>query len=185
MPFMALYRFFKKKPLLLLCSVLLVTAVLAWFGSKIKLEEDISKFIPSDEKTKQTTEALRSLKFNDKIILNFSGKNDQDVDAAALMSCADWIRDTLQSTEKKYISDLQIKVQEETMSASYDIFYEHLPVFLDNNDFDRLFRIIRPDSIDAILRSDYRTLLSPSGMVMGKFIKRDPLSITGIALKKV
>jgi 1-acyl-sn-glycerol-3-phosphate acyltransferase len=185
MPFLALYRFFKKKPLLLFCLVVLTTVALGWFGSRIKLEEDISKFIPSDERTKKTSEALRSLKFNDKIILNFSGNSDQSVDPADLMSCADWIGDTLQSTEKNYISDLQIRVQEEVMSASYDIFYDHLPVFLDDSDFDRLSKIIHHDSINALVRSDYRTLLSPSGMVMGKFIRRDPLSITGIALRKV
>jgi 1-acyl-sn-glycerol-3-phosphate acyltransferase len=45
--------------------------------------------------------------------------------------------------------------------------------------------LVQKDSITATLKKDYDVLLSPSGMVLGKYIQRDPLNFTPIALKKL
>ena len=71
------------------------------------------------------------------------------------------------------------------MSIVYDIFYNNLPFFLTDKDYLRIANLITPDSIQYTLRKDYEALLSPSGMVLGKFIKRDPLNIVPLAIKKM
>jgi predicted exporter len=45
--------------------------------------------------------------------------------------------------------------------------------------------LTQPDSIKATLKKDYEALLSPSGIVLSKYIVRDPLNIVPLAFKKL
>ena len=71
------------------------------------------------------------------------------------------------------------------MQQVYDLFYRNFPLFLEEKDYLKISNLTLKDSIDATIERDYATLLSPSGVVLGKFIQRDPLNFTPIALKKL
>ncbi len=178
------YNFFQKRKIVFTVLVLLCCACLGFLASKIKLEEDITRFVPSDKNSASINSILENLRSKDKLIVHFSVKNADTIDELIEAS------DSLHSQLLKILSpadytDITFKISDDRMQQVYDLFYHNLPLFLEESDYERISRLIMADSISATLKKDYDVLLSPSGMVLGKYIQRDPLNFTPIALKKL
>src|SRR5688572_15935978 len=112
-----LYNFFQKNRTLLLLLVIVGFAVTTFFSTRIRLEEDITKFIPKDEKTAEINFTLQNLKIKDKFIINIFHKDSSSSDSEELMTCADLLADTLRKAHADYIKDLQYKVSDDLMST--------------------------------------------------------------------
>jgi len=183
----SLYRFFRKHRLLFLLGVLGVMAFSGYFGSRIKLEEDITRFIPKDPKIDKINFVLQNLKIKDKLIINiFASDSTAAADPTTLMASADSVHAAIQKVlGKEYIRDFTYRVSDDLMLQVYQTFYENLPLFLEEKDYAKIGQMLSADSLDRILKADYRTLLSPSSVVFSRFIRRDPLSLTPLALKKM
>jgi 1-acyl-sn-glycerol-3-phosphate acyltransferase len=180
-----LYTFFQKHKLLLFAITILLTAVFVYFSAKLRLEEDITRFIPKDKKTDEINFTLQNLKIRDKLVINIFYADSSISDPGMLIECADRLADTLTETNNGFIKEMTYKVSDDLLMQTYSTFYNHLPVFLEEGDYARLEASLNPDSIKNTLKADYRNLLSPSGVMLGKFIRRDPLNFTPLALKKV
>lgn len=177
------YLFFSKRKLIFTFLVIGLCGLLGYYASKIKLEEDITRFVPRDKNTASINSILENLKSKDKLVIHLtSGSGDN---TEKLIETADSVFSALQTLPKESYTDITYKISDNTMQSVYDIFYNNLPFFLSDKDYSRISNLISADSIQYTLRKDYETLLSPSGMVLGKFIKRDPLNIVPLALKKM
>ncbi len=180
-----IYHFFQKRKLFLFTLVSGLITLFAYFGLKVNVEEDITKFIPRDKKTDEINLTLRNLKIRDKLIIHFYYADSTKEDPADLMLAADQLADTLLKSQAGFIKEMTYKVSDDLMMQTYETFYQHLPIFLEEKDYTRISSLLSSDSVRATLNSDYKTLMSPSGLILGKFIKRDPLNLTPLALKKV
>lgn len=180
-----LYHFFQRRKGLLITLVLLLFAAFTFFSTKLRMEEDITKFLPKDKKVDEVNFVLQNLKMKDKLVINLYYADSTTSDPTDLMGCADKLVDTLLLADKEYIRELNYKVSDELMMQTYNTFYKHLPIFLEEKDYIKIGNILAPDSVKQTLKTDYKTLLSPSGMVLGRFIRRDPLNLTPLALKKL
>lgn len=180
-----LYTFFQRHKLILAALVILLFCMFGYFSQKIRLEEDITRFIPKDKKTDAVNFILKNLKIKDKLVISIHHADTSTTDPGDLMACADQLADTLRETHADYIRDLNYKVSDELMMQTYGTFYANLPIFLEEADYKRIGDMLDEDSLKATLKADYKTLLSPSGIVLGRYIRRDPLNFTPLALKKI
>ncbi len=181
-----IYRYFQRNRKVLWLLVVSVVLFTVWFASKIQLEEDINKFIPKDKRVDEINFVLQNLKIKDKLVITISNTNTINAETAEMMLCADAIADSLTAGNYNHlIKDFTYKVSDDLMQRVYSVFYEHLPIFLEEKDYIRINGFLQSDSLKEILKNDYKTLLSPSGIVLGKFIRKDPLSLTSLALKKM
>ena len=55
---------------------------------------------------------------------------------------------------------------------------DHLPLFLNDEDYAYLERRLAPDSLKSMVESQYKTMLTPAGMVAQQFIRKDPFGLT-------
>ncbi|MCF6185796.1 MAG: MMPL family transporter, partial [Bacteroidales bacterium] len=148
--------------------------------------EDISEMIPVDRELQRFNFANKHIKINDKIIINLSLKNNTaDAKPEVLESFADSLEIILTKNFSGYIAEIQNSFGNQVMNELYNIFYENLPVFLSEKDYLKIDTLLSKNGIDKTLAADFRTLISPASMVTKKFIKKDPLSITPLALKKL
>ncbi len=178
------YTFFQKRKIVFTVLVLVICGVLGFLASKIKLEEDITRFVPSDKNSVSINSILENLKSKDKLIVHFSSANETNIDQ--LIEASDSLHArVLQKLGPDDYSDITFKISDDRMQQVYDLFYHNLPLFLEESDYTRLSNAIQKDSISTTLKKDYDALLSPTGMVLGKYIQRDPLNFTPIALKKL
>lgn len=182
-PFLV-YTFFSKRKAIFFAFVIAVCALLGYYASKIKLEEDITRFVPRDKNTAVINNIVQALKSKDKIVLHLYSDAAENIDK--LGEKAGVLHDSIVAavpTSEYYA--FTYKVSENAMQSVYDIFYNNLPVFLDKQDFSRIEGMLSSDSIEYALQRDYNALLSPTGVVLSKYIRKDPLNLVPIALKKI
>ncbi|MFO0322093.1 MAG: MMPL family transporter, partial [Bacteroidota bacterium] len=182
--FYSLYSFFQKRKSLFVLLILVVCGILGFYASKIKLEEDITRFVPQDKNSKAINSILDNLKSKDKLVVHFTASNPNLIDS--LIQKSDDFYNSLVSTLKRSdYQDIIYKISDDRMAQIYELFYQNLPFFLEEQDYAQISNLILKDSINETLKKNYHVLLSPSGMVLGKYITRDPLNLTPIALKKL
>lgn len=181
--FYAIHLFVNRRKSL---SVLLAVAMLFLFGffaSRIKFEEDITKLIPTNDKSDVTAKVLKQLNFADKITVIF--KLDKNGTEEDLKEMATAFSDSVAISCKPYLTGIQGKIDEENIQETIDFVYGNLPLFLENKDYAVIQNKLQKDSIAATVQGNYKSIISPSGFITKDFILEDPLGISFIALKKL
>lgn len=179
-----LYLFFSKRKLFFTIIVFALCGLLGFYASKIQLDEDITRFVPQDKNTAGINAILQNLKSKDKLVIHLQSENPDKIDK--LVEKADLIHDSIiKRVPKSDYLNLTYKVSDNLMQNVYGIFYENLPFFLTDDDYKRISGLTQRDSILETIRKDYEALLSPSGLVLSKYIQRDPLNIVPLALKRL
>ncbi|WP_373056283.1 MMPL family transporter [Zunongwangia sp. H14] len=182
--FLKIYSLLKQQKLVSFSVLIILAAVLSFFASKIKFEEDISQLIPSGEDHQVLRRVLEETKFSDKIIVTISASSEK-TNPDRLTRYAEEFIDSLQEELPEYIEEIEGELPEEGVLEVYDFVYNHLPLFLNSEDYQEIQARITEDSIARYLRKDYRNLIAPTGLVTKEFIFKDPLSVTNLGLTKL
>ncbi|MCJ8154431.1 MMPL family transporter [Chryseobacterium sp. SSA4.19] len=153
-----------------------------FFASKINFEEDINQIIPKNEKSDLTAKVLKQLNFSDKIIVIIENKSTEN--SFQLSETADAFLKKIQPLQQ-YIGSVQGKVNDNEISETFDFVNQNLPLFLDERDYKEIDRKLQKDSIAKQVENNYIALSSPTSLVTKEFIKKDPLGITFLGIKKL
>lgn len=180
--FIFLYYLISRNKILSVFTALGIAALCLFFASKINFEEDINQIIPKNEKSDLTAKVLKQLNFSDKIIVIIENKSHED--SFQLSETADIF---LQKVEplQKYIGSIQGKVNDHEISETFDFVTRNLPLFLNENDYKEIERKLQKDSIARKVEDNYISLVSPTSLVTKEFIKKDPLGLTFLGIKKL
>ncbi|WP_250255772.1 MMPL family transporter [Chryseobacterium sp. Marseille-Q3244] len=180
--FIFLYYLISRNKILSVFTALGIALLCLFFASKINFEEDINQIIPKNEKSDLTAKVLKQLNFSDKIIVIIENKSGED--SFQLSETADTF---LQKTEtlQKYIASIQGKVNDNEISETFDFVNQNLPLFLNQNDYQEIERKLQKDSIAKQVEDNYISLVSPTSLVTKEFIKKDPLGLTFLGIKKL
>ncbi len=181
--FFKAHKFLSKNRWASLFGMLVLFAGLVFLVTKIHFEEDITKLIPVNSENKDMGKVLKSVNFTDKIIVNI--RRSDAVETEDLIQYANEFADSLLSQSGEYVKYLRGKINEDDLLKTMDFVYDNLPLFLDDEDYKTIANRIEADSINAITEANYRTLLSPSGIVSREVILKDPLGLSFIGLKKL
>jgi uncharacterized protein len=180
--FIKLYYLISKNKVISVVVALFMLLVLAYFSSKISFEEDITRIIPKSDRSDVTAKVLQQLNFSDKITVIFEKDKEGSVDDLTEMATV--FLDSLHSCDQ-YINEVQGQVDSENIQETFDFVYNNLPLFLDDSDYKLINQRLAKDSISNKVESNYRTLISPTGIIARDFILNDPLGISFIGLKKL
>ncbi len=184
--FLAIYSFFEYRKAVLFGvfgGVLLLLIVLA---SKIELSENVFEMLPQEKNSEQLTSFMKNSKFSDRMLVIISQKDTTaEADADQLISLADSLADKISSNLNQYISLLNYKTDDSSISKVLTVFDEHLPIFLDESDYQQLDSTITESGIKNKVEYNYQALLSPSGIGLKKYILNDPLGINFLTYKKL
>lgn len=180
--FIAIYRFVERKKILAVTIAVAVLCVFGFFASQIQFEEDITRIIPKSEKSDVTAKVLQQINFSDKITViiekDKEGAEDDLVEAATAF---------LEKTTSldQYIKEIQGKVDDENIQQTVEFVYDNLPLFLEESDYRLIEKKLNNDSIVVQVEKNYKTLISPTGIVAKNFILNDPLGLSFMGLKKL
>ncbi|RMZ60531.1 glycerol acyltransferase [Chryseobacterium nematophagum] len=180
--FIFLYYLISKNKIMSILIGLITMTLCGYFSSKINFEEDITQIIPKNEKSDLTTRVLKQLNFSDKIIViieNKSGKDNYE-----LSETADLFLEKIKPLHS-YIHSIQGKINEEEISETFNFVNKNIPLFLNKNDYIEIEKRIHHDSITKQIEKNYVSLISPTSLVTKDFIKKDPLGITFLGIKKL
>ncbi|REC71079.1 glycerol acyltransferase [Epilithonimonas hispanica] len=180
--FIYLYYLISKNRLISIATALGILVICGFFASKINFEEDINQIIPKNDKSDLTAKVLKQLNFSDKIIVIIENKSKDD--NFQLSETADTFLNKIEPL-KQYIGSVQGKVNDNEISETFDFVNQNLPLFLDESDYKEIDRKLNKDSIAKQIESNYVSLVSPTSLVTKEFIKKDPLGITFLGIKKL
>ncbi|TYR37725.1 MMPL family transporter [Sphingobacterium phlebotomi] len=177
-----IYVWVKRNRLLAAIVALSFLAGCGLLASKLRFEEDITQIIPKNERTDEFSKVLKQLNFADKITVLIE-KEDRTT-TRVLTAVATAFVDSI-ATDSSYIRGITGRIEQEEMEDTYDFVYQNLPLFLDKRDYRTLADRLQPDSISERMSQNYRTLISPTGLIMRRFIQKDPLGLAVLGLQKM
>lgn len=148
-------------------------------ASKIHLEENITSFFPSGNSS-HMAEVYSNLKVSDKILIMFSssdGSIDLDNEDSLFAAAARFgeLVEAAGVPAGKYLDC----VSGDDISGMLDFVGEHLPVLMEDSDYESLARLDNPAVVDSAIRNVYLNLISPAGFAVKDVLMSDPLSIGG------
>src|SRR5690606_26732204 len=181
--FYNIHAYIATRKMLGLGALLLVVFSLGFLASKIEFEEDITKLIPINESNSDAQKVLKSVNFADKIIVNIKRESAGSIND--LTQYASQFIDSIHNTSSNYFTKIQGKIEDEEILNTLYFVYSNLLHFLEPSDYNTIKNKLQKDSIEAITKANYKTLISPSGMVAKETILRDPLGVSFLALKKL
>ncbi len=184
--FNGLYEIFRKFKITFIFLILVIFGSSAWLVTKIRFEEDITRMLPSDENIQKISMVSQNINFMDKLIINIA-LNDSNLssDPQKLIEFADQLNNKLTKYQPDLIKDINYQVSEKIMYDVYDVFFDNLPVFLEEKDYKKIDSLIKQSSVENSVKNNFKTLISPASMVMKRFIMKDPLHFTPIILEKL
>lgn len=177
--FVKIYNFFRRHRPVFWVSMFSSFAIFLFMASKIHLEENITSFFPSGNSS-HMAEVYSNLKVSDKILIMFSS-SDGSIDLNkddSLFSAAARFGELVEAAgvpEGKYLDC----VSGDDISGMLDFVGEHLPVLMEDSDYESLARLDNPEVVDSAIRNVYLNLISPAGFAVKDVLMSDPLSIGG------
>ncbi len=181
--FIHIYNTFRKRKILGVGLLVALFLLLGFIASKLQFEEDISKLIPSSEKSNITSKVLEHVNFADKIIVYLETNKENNEDN--LTQYASEFIDSLKACCSPYIKEIQGIIEDEEISETLDFIYQNIPLFLDENDYKIITNRIEKGSIKQLTQANYKTLISPTGIIAKETILKDPLGLSFLGLKKL
>ncbi|RFM36335.1 trifunctional MMPL family transporter/lysophospholipid acyltransferase/class I SAM-dependent methyltransferase [Chitinophaga silvisoli] len=184
--FVGIYNFFDRHKAwcwaCMLFSFVLVGAG-AW---QIRLEEDITRILPQDKTLDKLQQVFNDSHFADKLVITISQRDSTAVaQPDSLTAFAGELADNAKARLAPWMNQIQAQVQDSTVLDMMQVMQEHLPVFLEEQDYKRIDSLITPDRLQQSLQNNYNTLISPAGLVVKKVIAVDPTGMSWIGIKKL
>ena len=185
--FIQLYLFFKKHRVFFYLFSGALLAVIFFFASKISLKEDISGMTGSGNEAGTIDYVISHSKLSDKLIIRLSTTGEaESLDPGILTTTAKDLTDSLLLRfDTTYIHSLIGNINDTSFSFYLDLLYNHLPVYLEEDNYRTIDSMLTPVAIRASIEKDYRNLLTPAGFALKKTMLRDPLGITYLAMGKL
>lgn len=180
--FYKIYQTIQKRKWATVLSAVLVLSVSLFFAFQINFEEDISRVLPKNDQTDITAKVLQQLDFSDKIAVII--QKEQQGSFEDLTQMASTFLDRIDSLDQ-YIEKVQGRLEMEDFQQTLDFVYENLPLFLKPEDYEVIASKLETDSLKKITENNFKTLVSPTGMVSRDLILKDPLGISFLGLQKL
>lgn len=163
----------KKTATGILVSLIVVLGFLAWH---VNYEEDISKFLPRNERNAKLQQIYQALTSQNRIAVIFSAKDSTSVEAKDSMKMAmDYVGKKLQ---KHRVKDLQVTFDENQFTEMTDYIYRNIPLFLEDADYRRIDSLLAtPDFVHRQMLENRQMLIMPAGGMMMEALQYDPLRL--------
>ncbi len=182
---LGIYNFFEKRRTAFFITFAASFLLLGYFALQVKFEEDIAKILPKDKKIEKLNEVFQNSKFMDKLVVTVSLKDTVAAQPDSLVAYTGAFVEKIQEQLNPYIRKINDKVDDEMAMGLYSTVSNHLPVYLDDKDYQAIDTLIAPVKLTETLQQNFRTLTSPAGMALKTAISNDPVGITFLGLKKL
>lgn len=169
---------FKKHRVAFYVILVLLVAICAAMASQISFQENITNFFNNFDEKKNAT--FENVAVKDKIVVLFSGQDPDSI----IISAEIFEEEVLKLQENGLINSITAYADEETIGRVTSFIYDYLPIFLTDDDYKALEDKLTASGIRQSVMNAYNVLTSPSGMIVGDVVMRDPLNIGTPLLQK-
>src|SRR5690242_4566186 len=137
--FLFFYDYFKKRKRIFYIIFFLLFILVGFGATRIRVEEDISKFFPTDRKFEKATQVFQGSKFAEKLVMIVSLQDSiREPQPDSLIAFADSLVMRMQTELSPYVKSINFRVDDEVALKMYDLILQYLPVFLNEKDFEEI-----------------------------------------------
>lgn len=176
--FIHIYDWFdnhKKSFYAILTALVVLCAVMAL---QIDFQENITNFFNDSNDDKNAV--FENVQAKDKIVVMISGDDPDNIIASAEI-----FEEHLDAMiDEGLVKSVTAYADDEVIEECTSFVYDYLPIFLTDEDYKSLEERLIADGIDMTIGNAYNMLTSPSGMIVGDMIMRDPFNIGTPLLQK-
>lgn len=183
--FQKIYFFFASRRVPLVILFISTLLIFGFLATRVHFKEDISSILPKDPKIEKLTRVFEDAKFMDKLVFILSTSSNAEDNIDSLVAEADRVIPLIDRSAKFYISKIDGRVDETLATSLFATINSHLPVFLNDADYDSINALISPERIQQTIQNNLRTLSSPAGLALKQFIAKDPSGISFLGMKKL
>lgn len=177
--FVKLYDNLKNKRIFLFAVTISITIICILLSTRIKFSEDISNFLPKDERNEQINYAYQHIGTANTIIVYFSGDDKQN----CIEAIDDFVNRLNDNNIKEFSDKIIYNIDESAIISKMEFVAKNLPYFLDEKDYERIDSLIGKENIIKQLENDKDMLGGFVGSIMLPVIVNDPLFLSGELLK--
>lgn len=185
-----IYRFFRNHRAVFWLSMIALYAFFGYFASKIYLEEDINKLMPSSKNEDGSTKlAFANLRIKDKTFLLFEGKDGASVEH--ITEICDAFIDSLEAknaamdSTRQIIGNVFYKLPDDLMPDIIDYLSAHLPAYIDTGVYARLDTMLTTQQMSRQMQANRKDLLSPVGSMFPELIEIDPVGLRNLLMEQM
>ena len=184
--FISIYRYFNRHPRVFYTLFALSFAGAAFFAQRVAFEEDISKVLPADKKSKRLNEVFTDSRFMDKLVVTVSLKDSTAAPSPdTLVDYAEALVTATRARLGTTVADIRYRVEDSLALSLLATVNEHLPIYLREADYATIDSLTAAPQVKQTLQQNYRTLTSPAGFALKSIISNDPVGISFPAIKKL
>lgn len=177
--FLSIFDFFKRFPIRAWIIFVVVTIALILSFLSLSYKEDISDFLPLDEKNQTALSVYQDISGANNIYAIISTCDTTDVDPQVLADGVEAFADNVEALDSLHFIKTMVKtIDLEKMLEVSDLIYENIPYFLSDQDYQRIDSLLStPDYVAEQVATDKQALLFPSSSMVAANISRDPLNL--------
>ena len=180
--FLRLYDYFapRRSRLWLLLSV--VVAALCALVTRLEYKEDISDFMPFDAEYRKAMQIYQEVAAGNRVVLLFSHIDTTQIQQKNVTAGVERFGELLAENDTAgWISDWQPQIDFTQVLDVFSFVYEHLPLYLDETDYQRIDSTWQsdPDFVRHRLETDYEQIGSLAGSFVQPVLQHDPLGLGG------
>ena len=149
----------------------ITSVVFIFFSFKVRFEEDMSKLLPSNEKTESGI-VFGNLKVKDKIFIQLTGAAPD-----VLISCADELVDSI-LVDDSDLANIFYKIGNDDMMGVLYYTLEHLPSFVDTSLYVKFDKAIA--NIDQTMAKNYEIIMNDESGALTQMVATDPLNFRSL-----
>lgn len=180
-----IYRYFKNHRAVFWCTMIFMFLFFGFFASRIHLEEDLNKLMPSSKNPDGTTKlAFADLRIKDKTYLLFEGKKGMSPDSIA--ATADEFIDSLTTAAKRQnprasvIKDIFYRMPEEIMGDAIDYMEQHFPAYIDTTVYAHMDSLLNIDHFKKQMAQNASDMEGDFGSAYPELIEMDPMGMRNL-----
>ena len=170
---LAIYDYFSRHRKVLWGSLVVVCLLLVGLSLTLSFNEDITDFLPLDDKDQKAMQLYQEFSDADRIMVLFE---DSTSDLSGLLDAVDAYRSCYEGKDDMPILTTQIDMQQYV--DGIDWIYRNIPYFLTSADYAYMDSLLaQPDYIPTAIQADKQQLLLPLSSFSVSRIESDPLNL--------
>ena len=174
-----IFRYLRHHRLWLVLSLLVITAALSLLVFHQTYKEDISDFLPLNNKYNRALHIYQDISGANRIFAIFQYQDTTATDPDTICAAIDHFVSILQENDKdSTILDLTSQIDMERISEMAVDFYNNIPYYLTPADYARIDSLLSTEGyVEQQIANDKQLLMFPvSGLLSANF-QRDPLNL--------
>ncbi|MCC8176357.1 MAG: 1-acyl-sn-glycerol-3-phosphate acyltransferase [Bacteroidales bacterium] len=174
-----IYDFLLGHQRLCLISFLLITSGLLILFLRLNFNEDISAFLPLDERQQKSMQVYQDVSGASRILAIFQSTDTTDSAPDLIVTAIDDYLAEIERVDTAHaIKNIVSEVDIETISELTDFVYQNIPYFLSDADYERIDSLLAsPNYIAEQLEADKQMLMFPTSGMLAANLQKDPLNL--------